>query len=250
MKPPPTFTAMTGFTKLFGSIVTSTIWRQDNETRIVWITMLAIADRLGIVSASVPGLAALANLEIEECLAALEKLRSPDAWSRTKDHEGRRICDVDGGWKIVNYVKYRELGSDIDRRNYLRLKQREHRSLSTMSTNEDKVSTNASASVYASVSGEGGVGETQTRTFTKPTIAELKLGCAKCGLPDAEADTFFNYYESNGWRVGRNPMKSWVSALANWKKNYDSRRFQTSHIQVGRGQPSERSILSTLADEL
>ena len=69
--------------------------------------MLAMADRDGIVYASVPGLSDRARVSIESTLLALEKLKSPDEWSRTKDHEGRRIVDVDGGWKLLNYEKYR-----------------------------------------------------------------------------------------------------------------------------------------------
>lgn len=34
-----------------------------------------------------------------------------------------------------------------------------------------------------------------------------------------QADRFFNYYESNGWKVGKNPMKNWSAALTNWYKN-------------------------------
>jgi hypothetical protein len=34
-----------------------------------------------------------------------------------------------------------------------------------------------------------------------------------------EAEGFFNYYESNGWKVGKNPMKDWKAASRNWIKN-------------------------------
>lgn len=67
-----------------------------------------------------------------------------------------------------------------------------------------------------------------TTKFKKPTIAELELHAAKIGLPNEEVDKFLNYYESNGWRVGRNPMKSWEHALVNWKnnlKNYGPKQF-------------------------
>ena len=57
------------FTKLYASIVTSTIWREDDKVRIVWITMMAIADQYGEVAGSVPGLAALANVSVDECKA-------------------------------------------------------------------------------------------------------------------------------------------------------------------------------------
>jgi len=34
-----------------------------------------------------------------------------------------------------------------------------------------------------------------------------------------EAEKFVNYYTSNGWRVGKNPMKSWTHAVNNWITN-------------------------------
>ena len=31
-----------------------------------------------------------------------------------------------------------------------------------------------------------------------------------------DADRFWNYYQSNGWMVGRNKMKDWKAAVRNW----------------------------------
>ena len=31
-----------------------------------------------------------------------------------------------------------------------------------------------------------------------------------------EANKFFNYYESNGWKVGKNPMRKWRAAATGW----------------------------------
>jgi hypothetical protein len=38
------------------------------------------------------------------------------------------------------------------------------------------------------------------------------------GTANAPED-FYNYYESNGWKVGKNPMKNWKAAYKNWTKN-------------------------------
>ena len=38
----------------------------------------------------------------------------------------------------------------------------------------------------------------------------------KIGDSANEARSFFNHYESNGWKVGKNPMKSWKASAANW----------------------------------
>lgn len=71
---------------------------------------------------------------------------------------------------------------------------------------------------------EGPDGPLARVKFQKPTLEELYLYAAKIGLPNDEVVKFFNYYESNGWKVGRNPMRSWQHALVNWKLRMDERR--------------------------
>lgn len=97
------------FTKLFSSITASTIWAAPDQTRILWITMLAMADQHGRVWASIPGLANIARVPIEACEKALAELMGPDRYSRTKDHDGRRIEEMDGGWRLLNHAKYRAI---------------------------------------------------------------------------------------------------------------------------------------------
>lgn len=97
------------FVKLYGSIVRSSVWSESAPTRIVWLTMLAIADADGGVAGSVPGLAHTANVTLAECEDALRVLSEPDPYSKTPDHDGRRIKTVTGGWVVLNYKLYREL---------------------------------------------------------------------------------------------------------------------------------------------
>ena len=59
--------------------------------------------------------------------------------------------------------------------------------------------------------------------FVKPTVEEMMLHGAKIGLPNLEVERCHAYYESNGWRVGKNPMKSWQGAMVNWRGNWQSR---------------------------
>lgn len=53
----------------------------------------------------------------------------------------------------------------------------------------------------------------------RPELDDIKSEAMRIGLPPLECEAFFNFYESNGWKVGRNPMKNWKAALANWKRN-------------------------------
>lgn len=52
------------------------------------------------------------------------------------------------------------------------------------------------------------------KTFQKPSIQECFEHCKN----QTESESFFNYYESNGWKVGRNKMVNWKSSLTNWVK--------------------------------
>lgn len=55
--------------------------------------------------------------------------------------------------------------------------------------------------------------------FVKPTVEEVKAYAEEKEMNNVDAEKFVNYYESNGWKVGKNPMKSWKAAVANWNKN-------------------------------
>ena len=58
--------------------------------------------------------------------------------------------------------------------------------------------------------------------FQKPTVDELTAEAIKIGLPVTEVDKFLNYYESIGWKIGRNQMKSWPHTLKNWLARIES----------------------------
>ena len=56
------------------------------------------------------------------------------------------------------------------------------------------------------------------KRFVKPTIQEIQEYVFEKGYTfDAEA--FYAFYESNGWKVGKNPMKNWKMACTTWAKN-------------------------------
>lgn len=60
----------------------------------------------------------------------------------------------------------------------------------------------------------------------KPTLEECKIYCLERNN-GVDPDKFFNYYESNGWKVGKNPMKDWKAAIRTWEKNTDTKQIST-----------------------
>jgi hypothetical protein len=97
-----------------------------------------MADQDGIVETTLPGLAAFSNVTVEETGAAIEKFLSPDKYSRTPDCEGRRIEVIDGGWRLLNYAKYREKLSKEDLKKKARIRQQRHRDRVACHTKRDE----------------------------------------------------------------------------------------------------------------
>lgn len=153
---------VSGFTKLFESIIHSTVWETEMHVKITWITMLAMANRNGDVCASVPGLAKAAGVALEQVIDALALLSSPDKWSRTKAHEGRRIEEIEGGWHLLNYTKYREQRDADERRIQTREAVARHRrksaDVSTVSQGKPrKAQAEAEAEAYSEDTAKGAV---------------------------------------------------------------------------------------------
>lgn len=118
---------MAGYTKLFGTIITSTVWQEDAETKVVWITLLALLDKNGVAEATIPGIAHIAKVSIEKVEAAIKIFSEPDKYSRSQEHDGRRIEKIDGGYLILNAAKYRAKMRGEERTEYIRNYQRERR---------------------------------------------------------------------------------------------------------------------------
>jgi hypothetical protein len=115
------------YVKVFHKILDSTIWREDDKTRIVWVTLLAMTDERGLVDAPIPAIADRARVSIEACRHAMDKFQAPDPDSRSSEFEGRRVEKTAEGWRLLNFMKYRNLMSLEHRREYKRLKAQEYR---------------------------------------------------------------------------------------------------------------------------
>lgn len=57
---------------------------------------------------------------------------------------------------------------------------------------------------------------TKSKKFSPPDVETVKNYFAEKGGTEAQAIRFHAYYESNGWKVGRNPMKNWKAAVTGW----------------------------------
>jgi len=58
----------------------------------------------------------------------------------------------------------------------------------------------------------------KTKRFIKPNIQEIKDYCFE-RKNNVDVNKFFNYYEANGWKVGKNAMKDWKACVRTWEGN-------------------------------
>jgi hypothetical protein len=65
---------------------------------------------------------------------------------------------------------------------------------------------------------ESSYGKQKPHQFLRPSIEEIEAYCLERGN-DIDPVHFHDYYEANGWKIGKNPMKSWKAAIRTWEKN-------------------------------
>jgi len=77
-----------------------------------------------------------------------------------------------------------------------------------------------------------------------PTLEQIKELCETRNYPSSETESlkFYNYYESNGWKVGRNKMKNWGSALSNWYTNFKNFNNNNHVKNQGTGNTKQQRI--------
>ena len=61
--------------------------------------------------------------------------------------------------------------------------------------------------------------------FNKPTIIEIKDYCLERNN-NIDANSFFDFYESKGWMVGKNKMKDWKAAVRTWELRENKSKYK------------------------
>lgn len=61
--------------------------------------------------------------------------------------------------------------------------------------------------------------EEKPKRFTKPTIEQLEAYMEERGMNNV-ANRFYDHYEANGWKIGKNSMKDWKASVRTWEPNH------------------------------
>lgn len=142
-------------------------------------------------------------------------------------------------WRIHNYIrkdmyhetKYKEEKEtlSLDENNAYTLQHRDEPVTELLQTcNEPVTSPSTQVRLGKDRLGEV-IKEEKRKRFTPPSLDDVKAYCKERNN-SVDANKFIDYYESNGWMVGRNKMKDWKAAVRSWERNNYGNSKQQSHV--------------------
>ena len=101
---------------------------------------------------------------------------------------------------------------------------------------KDRLSQDKSGKDKQGEGSNGASAPTNRKRFMRPSIQEIKEYCTEKGYTHVDAEYFWNYYENINWHVGKNKMKSWKLAVANWEKRqieFERQKGAAANQQTG-----------------
>ena len=67
------------------------------------------------------------------------------------------------------------------------------------------------------------------RRFIKPTVDEVRAYCLERGN-NIDPESFIDFYESKGWKIGKEQMKDWKAAIRTWERRKNNVNAERSNL--------------------
>ena len=221
-----------GFITLHRKII-SWEWYRNINTKVLFIHLLLIASyedtrfmgktiRRGQVVTSLPALATGTCLSIQQVRTALQHLILTGEVTDKANNQYRVIT-------IVKYDDYQNITDGLTGN-----QQATNRQINSQITDEL-----TPLNQYNKLTNK--TNKKREGTFVPPTRDQIESFCQEKGI-QIDIDRFMDYYESNGWMVGRNKMKNWQATVRNWGRR-DGNGFANNGNQGAKPQPVDYSYL-------
>lgn len=226
--------------KIFASMYEGSMVGMGPTVFAIWGYCIAKADCEDHTVLLNPSLlAGIIGTTPEEVTSAITRLTSPDAQSKNKDHEGRRLLHQSGFcYLVVSHEHYRNMKNMSDVREYERLRKRAQRNVPNVRDIPGQSGTPASASVVVSGIPEGVQGEREPKL--KFTIEDCLKASDGIGMTKEQVEVFFRHFaavdfiDANGRKI-----VSLKHALAKWK----ARDEEIQEEKKEKYDPSKRHVV-------
>jgi hypothetical protein len=126
-------------------------------------------------------------------------------------------------WKIHNYIQNDRFKPTLYKEERALIEVKENNSYTEVNRIQSGYNLDAQESLGESSIGKGSQGKSdRAPRFSPPSLDEVSAYCTERGN-NVDADTFINFYTSNGWLVGKNKMKDWKACVRTWEKRDSGR---------------------------
>lgn len=152
-----------------------------------------------------------------EAIKDLTKEQQADAWNAIFEYGlNQQEIEMNGVISVVFKLVKPQLDANLKRyENGVKGGRPKNQTITKQEPNNNLTETKVEPNVNVNVNVNDNV---NVKRFIKPTQQEVKEYMLQQSMQD-ESERFYNYYEANGWKVGKNPMKNWKAAVITWKKN-------------------------------
>lgn len=141
---------------------------------------------------------------------------------------------IDDMLRISNWEKYQSVDKMAEIREYNRLAKQRSREKQKLLNNVNDMSmtsqpcqgTDIDIDIEEDIDIDTNntKGKTKRKRFVKPTVEDIRAYCVERNN-NVNPERFYNYYESNGWMVGKNKMKNWKAAILTWEGNQKNNNY-------------------------
>lgn len=215
------------YIKLFRKMV-NWEWYTDVNTKVLFLHCLlranwkdgswkGIAYKRGQFITSLNTLAQETGLSIKMVRTALEHLIMTGEVISERQGKGKgqnRIITV------LNYDSYQITGKQEANEGQIKGKQGANKGQQYKNNKEDK-----------NYKEDKNNKEGKSRAFTAPSIEEISIYCRERNN-GVDPQTFFDFYESKGWMVGKNKMKDWKAAVRTWEQRETKTKKKEDEIDA------------------
>lgn len=203
---------MSGFVKLHRSILENPVLKKSSDRMAVWIFLLCSATHTeysvffkgerfklqpGQLITSRKSISLDRNIEQSRVQRILKLFEEHQMIEQQTSSESRLIT-------ILNWQSYQNSEQQF-----------EQQVNSDRTASEQQVNTNKNERMKEGKKKEEDIDVLKAK-FVPPTLEEIKEAIREKEYKNVDAEVFFYHYESKGWKVGKEKMKSWLGALAGW----------------------------------
>lgn len=211
-----------GWIKTYRKIQDCWIWQIDKpfDERSAWIDLLLSANHKDV---KIPFNGELILVERGQFITSVRKLSEKWKWNKDRVLKFLRLLEKDG-MISKNSDRYRTLITIDNYCIYQAKDDEEQTPLGTPTgTHQGTVEGTPTGTVHGqepatNKNEKNDKNEKNINSFVPPTVDEVKIYLKSVGSK-VDAEAFVAFYESKGWMVGKNKMKSWKSAIVTWEKS-------------------------------